>query len=130
MPASCDAFMELQDPDVWGETYDGQFGEMGRNWGAFEISHFKFDVSGPEKEDSDDSHHGHGRGHGVGGAHSGKRAGKHKQTNVGTFTISKYVDKGSPDLFLSCLRKKRIEWGIISIRETGEQNRQPYLVLE
>jgi type VI secretion system secreted protein Hcp len=126
--------MELEDEDVWGETHDAQFGERGRNWGAFEISHFEFDVSGPEDEEKDSaghSHHGPKHHHApVGHAASGKRTGKHKEPTLGSFTVSKFVDKGSPDMFVSCCKKKKIKWAIISIRETGEQNRQPFLVLE
>jgi type VI protein secretion system component Hcp len=126
MPA--DAYMELSDPAVWGETHDEEFGmgPKGRQLGAFEISKFDFNVSS-NREDADDSD---SRSKPVGQAASGKAAASVSQPTIGSFTISKYVDKASPDLFLSCLQKTCIDWAIITIRETGEHNRKPYLVLE
>src|SRR5262245_16302948 len=52
-----DAYMELQDPTVWGETFDEQFGmgSKGRQLGAFEIANFSFDVSNAQDDDSDSS---------------------------------------------------------------------------
>src|SRR5262245_54530053 len=49
-----DAFMELSHPDVWGETYDAQFGEEGRGAGAFEIALFEFGVTS-NREDFEDA---------------------------------------------------------------------------
>jgi type VI protein secretion system component Hcp len=134
--STSDAYMELSDPDVWGETYDHQFGmgEGGRKLGAFEIASFSFGVSA-EKDDKDASK-GTPKPGTTGAPASGTNASTTKGTasiaepTVGKFTIKKYIDKSSPDLFVTCLKKKTIKWGIISVRETGEENRSPYLVLE
>jgi type VI secretion system Hcp family effector len=122
-----DAYMELSDPDVWGETHDEQFGMGDRALGAFEIASFKFDVSAEDedkKKKDDAPKHGHG-----------KVASGTKEATKGKFSISKYIDKGSPDLFLACCKKTEIAWAIISVRESGETatrkiRRKPYLVLE
>jgi type VI protein secretion system component Hcp len=134
MPQS-DAFLELSDPGVWGETYDQQFGEQGRNLGAFEISKFDFGVSC--SDDSDDSQ-GKAGSNAKPGAHgkpggaskAGTPAAKIKEPTLQNFKISKYVDKGSPDLFLCCMKKTPIKWGILTVRESGEPDRKPYLILE
>jgi type VI secretion system Hcp family effector len=129
MPTS-DAYMELSDPAVWGETYDDQFGmgPKGRKLGAFEISMFKFGVSAAA-DDSSAQPAGAGAKP-VGAASGGKAAAAIKEPTLQNITISKYIDKASPDLFLACCKKDKIDWAIISIRETGEVNRKPYLVLE
>ena len=123
--ASSDAYMELSDPAVWGETYDAQFGMEGRGLGAFEIASFKFGVSAAADDDAEDA-----GGKKKAKASGGKAAAAIKEPTLDGFTISKYIDKSSPDLFLACCKKSKIHWGIISIRETGEENRNPYLVIE
>src|SRR5262245_57968070 len=141
--ASSDAYMELQDPEVWGETHDDQFGMEGRALGAFEISKFDIDISAAEDDNQKkraNSQSGSGGqnnsgGGGGGNNSSGRKAAKHEEATLDTFTITKHIDKASPDLFLACCKKTKIEWGIISIRESGEfaddkYKRKPYLVLE
>src|ERR1043166_320922 len=125
MPSS-DAYMELSDPAVWGETYDAQYGMEGRALGAFEIASFKFGVSAA----ADDDDASGGKHKSAGKASGGKAAAAIKEPTLDGFTISKYIDKSSPDLFLACCKKNKIHWGIVSIRETGEVNRNPYLVIE
>jgi type VI secretion system secreted protein Hcp len=129
MPQS-DAYMELSDPAVWGETYDEQFGmgEKGRKLGAFEISNLKFGVTCTPKDPSGANPGAAPKTAAAAGSDKGSAA--IEEPTIGTFTITKYIDKGSPDLFLACLKKDQIKWAIISIRETGEVNRKPYLVLE
>jgi type VI secretion system Hcp family effector len=120
--------MELSDPAVWGETYDEQFGmgPKGRKLGAFEI--FKFDFSVSAKDDDADADKSDSKA--VGGTARGKAAAKHSEATLDTFSIAKYIDKASPDLFLACCKKNMIEWGIISVRETGDPSRKPFLILE
>jgi type VI secretion system secreted protein Hcp len=128
MPSN-DAFMELSDPDVWGESYDEQF--KGRHLGAFEISKFDFDIS--TDEDVAKKAAGSTTGPTSGpttGPTAGAPSGKHKELNKGTFSITKYIDKASPDLFLCCLKKTKMKWGIVSVRESGETKGIPFLVLE
>jgi type VI secretion system secreted protein Hcp len=123
--------MELSDPDVWGESHDAQFGRSGRDLGAFEISKFDFDISTDEDAASKTAKTaGAPAAPGTVGTTAGTPSGKHKELNKGTFTISKYIDKASPDLFLCCLKKTKMRWGIVSVRESGEQDGCPYLVLE
>src|SRR5215813_10890849 len=115
MPA--DAYMELSDPAVWGETYDQQFGmgKHGRQLGAFEISSFKFSVHCKEDDDDDKSKSKHETK-----VHSHKTTSAISEPTIKTFTITKYIDKASPDLFLACLKKNLIKWAIITVLETGE----------
>jgi type VI secretion system Hcp family effector len=124
--ATSDAYMELSDPSVWGETYDDQFGmgKDGRKLGAFEITNFTFGVSGDDADEKKAAATSTGTGS------NAKVAKGIKEHVKQSFTIAKYIDKGSPDLFLACCKKNKIAWCIISIRETGEVNRKPYLVLE
>jgi len=143
-----DAYMEISDPAVWGETHDEYFGEQGRNLGAFEIFGFEFgahstredaDSAGPNSPGTTASNRGSNGPHGnyqqssSGGSVQG--AAVHTQPVVKQFTIKKFIDKGSPDLLLACCKAglpdaKKIDWAIISIRETGETNNKPYLVIE
>lgn len=129
MPSS-DAYMELSDPAVWGETYDEQFGmgPKGRKLGAFEISSFKFNIHC--KEDADDAGGGPKPKQPTTTVTSHKTTSAISEPTIKTFTITKYIDKASPDLFLACLKKNLIKWAIISVRETGEVERKPYLILE
>jgi len=125
--STSDAYMELSDPDVWGETHDALYGMEGpgaRALGAFEIASFTFAVA-PEDEDGAKA-----KAKPAAPAPGVKGTANIAEPTIGKFTIKKYIDKASPDLFLTCLKKKTIDWGIISVRETGEVNRKPYLVLE
>ncbi len=126
MPSTSDVYMELSDPAVWGETYDEQFGmgEKGRQLGAVEISSFNFTITEPSESATPTTA---GRT-----ATTGGQTGATAPTvsDKKTFSISKYIDKGSPDLFLACCMKSPIAWCIISVRESGEHNRTPYLVIE
>ena len=131
-----DAYMELQDPTVWGETFDEEFGmsSKGRQLGAFEIANFSFDVSNALDDDSDSSDNQRPGNQRPGLQAVGKRAAI-KHPTIGHFTINKAVDKASPELFLACCQQTVIDWAIISIRESGELGsgsapRKPYLVLE
>jgi type VI protein secretion system component Hcp len=143
-----DAYLELYDPSVWGETHDSFFGMQGRAKGAFEISSFKFGVSA--KEDDETKKKGGskagqgGTGGGAGGtggtgghAAGGRSAAKQEEPTLETFTITKYIDKASPDLFLACLQKdpfperdRKEKWAYLTVRESGEAERKPYLVIE
>jgi type VI secretion system Hcp family effector len=119
--------MEISDPEVWGETLDEQFGmgPKGRQLGAFEITKFDFGASTNTEPDKDtDSKPKDGQ------QKAGKTTAAHKESTKGNFTITKAIDKGSPDLFLACVKKKKLDWAIICLRETGEVNRKPFLVLE
>jgi type VI secretion system secreted protein Hcp len=126
MPSS-DTYMELSDPAVWGETYDSQFGMDGRALGAFEVATFKIGVSAAADEDEDDGH----KKKAAHKPHHGSKSGASiKEPTLQNITISKFIDKASPDLFLACCKKNKIHWAIVSVRETGEENRNPYLVIE
>ena len=72
-----DAYMELSDPAVWGETRDTYFGEEGRNWGAFEIFKFEFGVSAKEKDKDKKGAGDHTASGHPGHTTSGKAAAKH-----------------------------------------------------
>ena len=123
-----DVYMELSDPSVWGETYDEQFGmgKDGRQLGAFEISSFTFSASDADEVAATPAAQPAARG-----AQPAARAAPAAPASTGkTFNVSKYIDKSSPDLFLACCMKSPIAWCIISVRETGEDNRKPYLVME
>jgi type VI secretion system Hcp family effector len=130
MASQSDAYMELSDPSVWGETLDEQFGMEGphaRKLGAFEISSFKFGVSGTPPDKGGKPGAAPQAAAATGGA---KASAANEEPTIGTFTVTKFIDKGSPDLFLACMKKDQIKWGIISVRETGEVSRKPYLVME
>lgn len=124
-----DAYMELSDPSVWGETYDAQFGMQGRALGAFEISKFDFDISAKDDEKKKQGTATQPTS-GGGGATPTTPQAKHEEATIDSFKIVKYIDKSSPDLFLACLKKSKINWAIVSIRESGEEPRKPYLVVE
>jgi type VI secretion system Hcp family effector len=126
-----DAYMEISDPETWGETHDEQFGmgPGGRQQGAFEITSFSFSVTSNRDEDDDEKkkkHHQHQHHD----AHADKKTAAHSQPEVKSFSINKWIDKGSPDLFLACCRQLRMDWAKIFLRETGEKNRMPWLILE
>jgi type VI protein secretion system component Hcp len=140
-----DAFMELQDPAVWGETTDEQYGMEGRALGAFEITSFDFQAT-TTKEDDDG---GDSKPTPVKPVLSGKGAGAAStHTAIKQFTIRKYIDKASPDLLMACCRAgltniepkpEPIKWAIVSIREsgdvvvdkaTGKVKANPWLVIE
>lgn len=134
-----DAYMELSDPETWGETFDSQFGEDGRAQGAFEISQFVFGVVPADDDDEEEDPKKSGKGHSAHGAHGAHgsrgagaigRAAKHRAPTVKTFTIHKPIDKGSLDLFLACLENKRMDWAKIFVREMGDVSQQPWLWLE
>lgn len=132
-----DAFMELSDPETWGESIDAQFGEAGRGYGAFEIAQFSFGTmdKDTDDDDSDDgkSQHGsksHPAKHGHKSSSSGSSSSKNKEHTIKEFTIQKPIDKGSLDIFLACLEKKRIKWATIFMREVGDVSQQPWLMLE
>jgi type VI protein secretion system component Hcp len=127
-----DAFMELSDPETWGESVDAQFEKRG--WGAFEISQFSFgtmDKSDDDDDDDDDNKKGH---HGARHHHSkhshGSHSSKNKEHTIKEFTIHKPIDKGSLDIFLCCLEKKRINWAKVFMREVGEASQHPWLMIE
>jgi type VI secretion system Hcp family effector len=124
--------MELSDPSVWGETYDNQFGmgPQGRKLGAFEISKFEFGVSASGDDPTKKGAQAPGARPTPGASSSGQAAATSKEPTLQNFKVSKHIDKASPDLFLACCKKNMIAWAIISVRETGELNRKPYLVLE
>jgi type VI secretion system Hcp family effector len=133
MPQS-DAYMEISDPETWGETRDEQFGmgPKGRQQGAFEITSFSFSVTSNREDDDDEKkkHHHHDQHHHDHHSHGDKKTAKHSQPEVKSFSINKWIDKGSPDLFLACCRQLRMDWAKIFLRETGEKNRMPWLILE
>lgn len=130
MANSSDVYMELSDPAVWGETYDEQFGmgKDGRQLGAFEISSFNFDIKDADRVAATTAAPTAARG----AQPTARPAAPAAPTpNLDqTFSVSKYIDKSSPDLFLACCMKSPIAWCIISVRETGETRRKPYLVME
>src|SRR5262249_37997467 len=115
--SASDAYMELSDEDVWGETYDDQFGEQGRSWGAFEVSSFDFGVTSNRKEmeDSGDTK-SDGKSDGkkgsktVGSTATGLGAALQAHPTVKQFTIHKWIDKASPDLFLFCCQQRPIQF--------------------
>jgi type VI secretion system Hcp family effector len=125
--ASSDAFMEISDPDVWGESYDAQFKKRGL--GAFEISKFSFDVSDTVATKSTTTP-GAQQKPGAQPPPAAKSADKHKQPDISKVTITKFIDKASPDLFLACLKKTPMKWAVISIRESGETGGMPWLIIE
>jgi type VI secretion system secreted protein Hcp len=122
MPA--DAYMELSDPDTWGETSDQQFSEKGRDWGAFQISSLDFNVTS-NREDSDDA-----KSTTDPKATAGLGAAVHAHPTVRQFTVKKWIDKSSADLFELCCKQKKVDFARIFLRETGDVRRQPWLWLE
>jgi len=123
--ASSDAFMELSDPAVWGESHDEQFKKRGL--GAFEISKFSFDVADVTDRASEKTSDGEKTKK---TRVSSRGADKHKQPDISKITITKFIDKASPDLFLACLQKTEMDWAVISIRESGETGGVPWLIIE
>lgn len=124
-----DAFMELSDPETWGESTDSQFGMEGRAKGAFELSTFKFGVEERGDDDDDDDDADSTR---KGVKKSKKKAAKHKGKTAKSFTITKPIDKGSLDLFLACLENTKMDWANVFMREVGDvgKKQQPWLWLE
>jgi type VI secretion system secreted protein Hcp len=140
---SSDAYMEISDPAVWGETSDSIFGPQGRNLGAFEIFSFEFGANSTREDAQTPSKNGVA-GAPAGGTTAGNRTGATPAATSGAaqgqpvvkqFTIKKFIDKASPDLLMACCKAgmpdaQKMEWAIISVREMGEQTKRPYLVLE
>src|SRR5207237_2068912 len=116
-----DAYMELSDPDTWGETYDEQF--QGRSWGAFQIASFEFGVTS-NREDSDDSDPKAGK------AASGVAAAVQAHPTVREFTVKKWIDKSSTDLFMLCCQQKKSSCARVFVREKGDHSKQPWMWLE
>jgi type VI secretion system Hcp family effector len=115
---------------VWGETYDAQFGEEGRNLGASEVSTFKFGVASKADDPATAKPGATPGARPTATPSTGQTAAAIKEPTLQNFTITKYIDKGSPDLFLACCKKTLIAWGILTIRESGEEERKPYLQIE
>jgi type VI protein secretion system component Hcp len=145
-----DAFMELSDEELWGESEDGQFKKAGL--GAFEITQMSFTV-GPEdtvpggtptgaKDKKADPHvtrlHnelqklrkelGRTRLAQATLANHTHAAGQ-DEAKTGKITITKPIDKCSPRLFRDCVTKYENKWAVISVREAGA-DRTPWLVVE
>jgi type VI secretion system Hcp family effector len=133
-----DAFMELSDPETWGESIDAQFGMAGagRKKGAFEITSFSMSTEdrSDDDDDDDDKTSKHGSKHHTSHKHhsggKGSQTANSKEHTIKKFTVKKPVDKGSLDLFLACLEKKRMAWANVFMREVGDADKQPWLWLE
>ncbi len=127
--------MEMSDPAVWGETYDDQFGmgESGRQLGATEISSFSFTIAESDNPQLPTASPRPGRGGRPTTPTGPTTAPTAATSEKRTFSVSKYIDKSSADLFQACCKKSPIAWCIISVRETGDGSkgsRTPYLVVE
>ena len=134
-----DAYMEISDPDTWGEALDSSFG-MGpkaRREGAFEIMSFSFTATSNRPDDDDDPTPA---AQPVAGTAPTRNApaqrgsspsrSKDKHPTVKEFTITKSIDSASGDLFLLCCQQKK-SWGaVISFREVGDPHQKPWLILE
>ena len=142
-----DAYMELQDPAVWGETLDEQFGLTGRASGPSRFLALNLPLPRigrttrtprPQSPPPPAPSRARTAGSGVGSAAL-------TQPVVKSFTIKKFIDKASPDLMVACCKAgmpdaKKIAWAIISFRETGDipessagsapPPRIPFLIIE
>lgn len=149
-----DAYMEISDPNVWGEAIDELYGMGDRALGAFEIFNFEMSATTTREKESLATQPAHarppqpvwqvvnGRGQWVhpGAPPQAPGLDNKKKVAVNTFTIRKYIDKASADLLLACCKSgledaKPMDWAVISFRESGEiqddkSKRVPYLVLE
>jgi type VI protein secretion system component Hcp len=126
-----DAYMELQTPDLIGETHDDKFGmdsATARREGAFEIASFAFTATS-NRQDPDAPAPKAGGTPGMSAA-SGAAAAAQSQTTMPSFTIKKAVDAASAGLFQLCCLQQKIDWGVITLREQGEDPRKPWLILE
>jgi len=149
-----DAYMEISDPNVWGEAYDARYGMADRALGAFEIFSFEWSANTTRKKESEALQPAHsnqpqkvqlanGQFAYVQGSPTSQTAvsDKKKSVVVNTFTIKKFIDKSSADLLLALCKSglddaKPMEWAVVSFRESGGeipelgQKREPYMVLE
>jgi type VI protein secretion system component Hcp len=128
-----DAFMEVSDPNVWGETFDQTFeghqdAPSGRHAGAFEISSFNFEGSSVVDHDEPVSSTQKSKPT-AGALASGGGAAVQAQTTLKQFTVNKWIDAASPDLFLAHVNQTKLSWAVITLREQGE-HRRPWLILE
>jgi type VI secretion system Hcp family effector len=137
-----DAFMELSTYKIMGETGDTFFGR--KDVGGFEISSIDFHTgttssSGKKKIRQRDKKTGNivevevpdTDSHGSG---SGTASTNDPATRKGEVTITKAIDSSSPALFQRCCAQKKISWGIITIREPGDNpegsSKNPWLTIE
>lgn len=141
-----DAFMEIQDPDTWGETYDKRYGyddaAASRMKGGFEIFSFEFGEVPDNTEDDDlekqlnAAEKARRDGKPVPKIRKKKRKGGKDEHQYPLFTIKKRIDESSADIYrLFCWgkckgdsktskakdfqKKSLIEWAVITIRRTG-----------
>ena len=133
MPAG--AYMELSHPDVWGELHDEQATE--RKLGAFEIASFTLNANPRNKDREIDAAFRPptpapqpGGGPRQPGAATTQASAGAQSTEpvVSEFTITKALDKSSPELFTACCMKTPMNWAMIRMREQGDD--QPYLEIE
>jgi type VI secretion system Hcp family effector len=125
-----DAFMEVSDPNVWGETFDQSFeghqdAQSGRHVGAFEISYFGFEANTEDEEDDSSS----STSSTSSTNNSAPQAAGHAKTNLKYITVHKWIDAASPDLFVAHVNHTKLLWAVITLREQGG-NREPWLILE
>jgi len=129
-----DAYMEISDPDVWGETFDDRFGmtdSIARRLGAYEISSFSMSATS-NKPDPDDQAPTPAVPPQTGGRQqpSTPTTAKNTQTTIREFTVKKAIDAASPNLFQCACAQNKMTWAVITLREAGDPSRQPWLIVE
>jgi type VI secretion system secreted protein Hcp len=132
-----DAFMELSTYAIMGETSDVLYGRS--DFGGFEISSIDFHVgatasAATKTVTTKDKKTGNTVTVQVPDGSSAKTAASGDQdTRKGEVTITKSIDQSSAALFQRCCEKKKVTWGILTIREPGDNPdgpRNPWLTLE
>ena len=128
-----DAFIEVAPMDIWGESGDETYGGK-TDYGMFEIFSMSFDTGHKDVDTSQ----------GITVTDAGKKLkvnapGMNKggtgtandpDTRRGEMTVEKGIDYASPDLFRYCCSKKLMKWAILYVREAGEENKNPWLIVE
>jgi type VI secretion system Hcp family effector len=135
-----DAFMHLDD-GTWidshgveqeecidGESEDAEF----RNKRWFEIASLDWDLQPPDDDDDDDDETVKRivmslQKQRERSLHNKRDRLLWKKEGFQDFTVSKFIDRASPDLFRACVEKAKFKRAIIIVREAGAETRKTYL---
>jgi type VI protein secretion system component Hcp len=138
-----DAFMEVSTWGIIGESGDESYGEK-TDYQMFEISSLEFSQTTEDPSANLLKHLTKGAKGGKGVdlkalaslSGTGNPGATDEKTKKGTVTVTKAIDKSSPDLFRYCTNldesgknKLKFDWAVVYIRKAGDPGR-PWLRIE
>jgi type VI secretion system Hcp family effector len=128
--------MEVSTWDIKGESGDKEFG-ADTSYEMFQVFNIEFSHTAEDKSKALSLPKGGPNSKGVDTralmaalAQQSHSSAVDDKTDKGQITVSKSIDLASPQLFVYCANKKPMDWAIIYLRESGEENTHPWLRLE